>query len=541
MDLIRYFSATQPKIELPEQMPDPFDTRPHAIAMAAAAMLRQRIDAHAHWRALLHRADGGKMFGVLVVHDDEGRLGYLSAFSGMLDSQWVQPGFAPPIFDRDDRARIMRQGEARLAVLGAELDALQQHPLRRQWRDQLATETAQLEQQLQALQQRRRENRQWRHCQREQTADAKTLAALSQQSQQDKRACKRCRQQGHARLQELQQRLEARFEASIDALKRRRKRLSRRLHLQLFDGYQLRSFDGRSGALRDFYSGREPPGGSGDCAAPKLLQLAARRQWRPVALAEFWYGAAASGSVRRHGEFYPPCRGKCHPILPFMLQGVVLTPARTPTPSATLQPEIIFEDDHLLVLNKPAGLLSTPGKRQPWSVQSWLQQRYPQAHGVLLAHRLDMATSGLLLAAKSARAHKKLQRQFIHRSIRKRYVAIVSRQLPRDHYDIDLPLRVDLDDRPRQRVCDQHGKPAQTRVEVIERMASTTRVYFYPHTGRTHQLRVHAAHPLGLDAPIVGDDLYGAPAQRLCLHAERLDFTHPVQGHIMRFQLDAGF
>ncbi len=194
------------------------------------------------------------------------------------------------------------------------------------------------------------------------------------------------------------------------------------------------------------------------------------------------------------------------------------------------EPEIVYEDDSLLVLNKPAGMLSIPGKQQQYSVLSWLQQRYTQATGALLVHRLDMATSGLLLAAKSAQVYKHLQQQFINRSVKKRYVALLSGKLDKQHKTVNLPLRVDLDDRPRQVVCYEYGKNAVTRVKVISVEASISRVYFYPLTGRTHQLRVHAAHHLGLAAPIVGDELYGTGSERLYLHAEKLIFEHPLTG-----------
>jgi tRNA pseudouridine32 synthase/23S rRNA pseudouridine746 synthase len=541
MKLIEYFSPQPQFRELPRRLRDPFDNHPHPLALMASDKLQQRLATDAHLHRLLHESEGGKMFGVLVVQDGAGRVGYLSAFSGMLDQQWQRPGFVPPLFDETAQRQFLVQGEARLQQLSHKISVLQDDSAYRQLLKDLQALQQRAEVDLAVLRQLHQRNRVVRRQQRNESADAALLPALSAQSQRDKRAYKKLKHLFEAQISALQQRLEEAFGEPIEQLKRQRKRLSRRLHLQIFDGYELHNFSGSSQALRDFFKHREPPGGSGDCAAPKLLQFAAMQQLKPLALAEFWYGAAASGTVRQHGRFYPPCRGKCHPVLPFMLQGIELEKAPPRCSGEHLQPQIIFEDNVLLVLNKPPGLLSVPGKEVEHSVQRWLQQRYPAATGPLLVHRLDMATSGLMLAAKTARAHKKLQRQFIRRSIQKRYVAVLSRVLAQQEYHIDLPLRVDLDDRPRQRVCEQYGKAAQTRVEVIARDASTTRVYFHPFTGRTHQLRVHAAHPRGLNAAIVGDELYGEAARRLYLHAERLCFEHPLTGKPVQFQLDADF
>ncbi|MCB1756405.1 MAG: RluA family pseudouridine synthase, partial [Gammaproteobacteria bacterium] len=232
-----------------------------------------------------------------------------------------------------------------------------------------------------------------------------------------------------------------------------------------------------------------------------------------------------------HGHFYPSCRGKCAPILPFMLGALRLeNPPDFVSITDQAEPRVVFEDDQLLVVDKPAGMLSVPGKHVSDCVETRLAQRYPEAPDLKLVHRLDMSTSGLLLAAKNPASHKKLQAQFIRRGVDKRYVAILAGVLAAEQGEIELPLRTDFDDRPRQVVCERFGKPALTRWQVIGRNRETTRVYFYPHTGRTHQLRLHAAHLDGLGMPIVGDELYGLAGQRLMLHAERLAFDHPVSG-----------
>lgn len=292
------------------------------------------------------------------------------------------------------------------------------------------------------------------------------------------------------------------------------------------------------------FAGGLPPAGAGDCAAPKLLQYASLHELRPLALAEFWWGASPSTGVRNHGQFYPSCRGKCRPILPFMLRGLNVAPEPCfGRAIATAMLEIIHEDEALLVVNKPAGLMSAPGREVEDSVLYRLQQRGSGQPELMLVHRLDMATSGLLLVAKNKQAQQYLQRQFIRHRVEKQYEALIARRLPPGIHAglIDLPLRVDLDDRPRQMVCIEHGKPAITRWQVAGREGETTRVYFEPQTGRTHQLRVHASHQDGLGAPIVGDALYGLPDTRLMLHAKRLAFVHPLTRERMVFELPAPF
>jgi len=245
-------------------------------------------------------------------------------------------------------------------------------------------------------------------------------------------------------------------------------------------------------------------------------------------MAEFWWGASPKSDVRKHGQFYPACRGKCEPILGHMLKGLEVDPnPMLDNPAEGKELEILFEDEFMMAVNKPAEFLSVPGKIIKDSVYSRIRVRNPEATGPLIVHRLDMSTSGILLVAKSKEVHKQLQHQFENRTIKKRYVALLDGTLTVNSGEIDLPLRVDLDDRPRQLVCYEHGKPSKTYWELIETKNGQSKVYFYPLTGRTHQLRVHAAHQLGLNTPIVGDDLYGTIKDRLHLHAERIEFVHP--------------
>ena len=332
----------------------------------------------------------------------------------------------------------------------------------------------------------------------------------------------------------------------IEALKEERKQRSIALQQWIFEQFRLRNARGEE---QDIYSiftqtaHRNPPAGTGECAAPKLLQYAYLNNLQPLAMAEFWWGDSPKGEIRRHGHYYPACRHKCEPILNFMLQGLELepNPLLTSNTDAT-QLETVYEDDYLLVVNKPAGMLSVPGKTGQASVLTLLQERYPDATGPILVHRLDMATSGLLLAAKDKDTHALLQKQFEGRTVKKRYIALlegIPQAEPKGF--IRLPLRPDFDNRPLQMVCYEYGKPAVTRYEIMDTENDRTRMAFYPETGRTHQLRVHAAHREGLNCPIVGDPLYGQPADRLYLHAERLEFRHPVTGQRLQIQKEAPF
>jgi tRNA pseudouridine32 synthase/23S rRNA pseudouridine746 synthase len=315
----------------------------------------------------------------------------------------------------------------------------------------------------------------------------------------------------------------------------------RRIH----DTYEVPNARGERRPLRALFSPGAPPSGAADCAAPKLLAHAFTHGLRPLALAEFWWGTPPSSGGRVSGAFYAACRDKCGPLLPFMLEGLSVAPPRTFSPPAVVAEDltVVFEDAWVVVVDKPQGLLSVPAKDTSVtdSVLARLRARYPWATGPLLAHRLDLDTSGLLVAALDPRTYADLQRQFTQREVHKRYVAWVEGHVRGDEGTIDFPMRVDLDDRPRQIHDPVHGKSAVTRWQVLERRGGRTRVAFFPLTGRTHQLRVHAAHPLGLGAPIVGDRLYGHPDDRLHLHAESLSFRHPGTGQLVSFERPAPF
>ena len=322
--------------------------------------------------------------------------------------------------------------------------------------------------------------------------------------------------------------------------------MSQDLQLWLFHQYQLLNARGETKDLVDIWQNyydrpklREkfplPPGGTGDCCAPKLLQYAYQHHLHPVCMAEFWWGQSTKEELRQHLNYYPACRGKCKPILTWMMEGldVDVNPETLGFPH--LEVKTIYEDDALLVVDKPSGMLSTPGRVEEYSVETIMRQRYPDS---FIAHRLDMWTSGLLLVAKSLEVYRSLQEQFVKHQVKKRYIAVLENLEILDHLDvlekkgtISLPLRPDPMNRPRQIVDHEHGKRAVTDYE----FQNENIVALYPQTGRTHQLRIHCAHPEGLGRPIKGDELYGTKADRLYLHAEQIWFRHPITGEDMHF------
>jgi len=338
-------------------------------------------------------------------------------------------------------------------------------------------------------------------------------------------------------------------EAAISALNLRIKekddpelrieRKTRSIALQrwLFAQYHLLNAQGESTELITLFDGATPPSGTGDCCAPKLLQYAFSQHLRPLCMAEFWMGTSPKEEIRQEGNFYPACSSKCKPLLRYMLQGLDVEP--NPLLNIiTDKLEIIYEDGSIVVVNKPSGMLAVPGKDPRPSVQEEIKERYPKAEGPLIVHRLDMDTSGLMVLALTNEAYHHLQNQFLHHEVQKRYIALLDGVLEVGKKGrIDLPICPDISDRPRQMVNYEYGKRAITEYEIVRCKNGKTLIHLWPHTGRTHQLRVHMAHPLGLNAPIVGDRLYGTPTTRLMLHAAELSFTHPFTGEHLTFSM----
>jgi tRNA pseudouridine32 synthase/23S rRNA pseudouridine746 synthase len=526
---------------VPARMPSPFAAgTPHPLAVRAADALRAELASGLAERLGLAR--DGKMFGVLVVADRAGRIGWLRGFSGMVDRTWALPGFVPPAFDLAARDAFWIGGEAGLDELAARIAAIdvRLEPMRRELATVLARQSAERDQ-MRAL---HRDARSARALGRAATGDAAALAVFDRQSNQHTSA------RDHQKVQHRAER--AALEEPIAALVQERAALdgeraarSRVLLVRIHDTYLLADARGERRALRDLFAPNEPPGGAGDCAAPKLLAYAYAHDLRPLALAEMWCGAPPPTGDRRDGVFYPACRGKCGPILGHMLAGLDAEAAPTFGEDAVdpAAPSTLFEDAWLAVVAKPVGLLSVPGRSsRADSVLARLRLRYPDATGPVLVHRLDLDTSGVMLAARDQATYAALQRQFAERTIDKRYVAWLDGEVRGERGTVELPLRVDVDDRPRQIVDPVHGKRAVSDWHVLERSNGRTRVALFPRTGRAHQLRVHASHPHGIGVPIVGDRLYGRPgSDRLMLHAEAIAFVHPHTQERLSFEQSAPF
>ena len=544
MKCFRPFLRPPQESDIPDIIPSPFSNTPHPLAKQACLELQECLaDTSMNLQHDFNAPDGGKMLGALVVRDSENKLGYIAGFSGMLGQQWEVSIFVPPVFDLGAREGFLAEGEARLLDYAEQIRSSSSTQERQLLVNERESLTQARDMALANMSKVHKDRKKLRHQARQVELSAELVRRLSFESQQDKRQKQASKADWQAKIDAVAEPLIV-LEQKIELLKKARSRLSNQLHAQVFAGYWLTNRIGETRALTEFYEGAKVPGGAGDCVAPKLIHYAIKQGLTPVALAEFWWGAPPKQGVRHHGHFYPACRGKCRPILPFMLSGYELAPAPALGVSTDSRaPAMVYEDDDVLVVNKPHGLLSVPGTDVSDSVLTRIQQRYPQATGPLLVHRLDLSTSGLLLVAKNAASHKALQKQFLNRTIEKRYVAVLSKTLASDLNQgcIELPLRVDLYDRPRQIVCSEHGKAAKTHWQLIKREQGQTWVYFYPVTGRTHQLRVHASHPAGLNAPILGDELYGEEAGRLRLHAERLCFTHPTTAKRIELRVAAPF
>lgn len=513
-------------------------------------MLAARIDAL--WRsgkpdeaAIAREFEAGKMLGVLVAEDGEGVRHTLFAFSGQLgDAGFHFPGFVGPVFDYLQPDGRFKTKEAEISAMNIEISRFEKETLAALLSDfERAREETGRE--LDAFKENCLRARRMRKERRESgPVDADELARMIRQSQFEKAELHRMKKRRAAALEPRAEKLRE-AQSCLQSLKDRRKEESETLQRWLFDNFLLLNARGESRSLNEIFAGtpmKVPPSGAGECCAPKLLQEAYLRGWTPVAIAEFWYGKSKGGEVRVHGCHYPACRGKCLPVLGWMLRGLdVEPPLESDAPEVSHgEPEIVFENEWFCVVEKPAGMLAVPGKGHRISVQDWLGMRYGAGTFVKMAHRLDRDTSGLIVAALTPEAYKVMQSLFATRKVRKTYVAdlfgdYVSLGLPRSGH-IELPLSPDWLDRPRQIVDFEEGKEAVTDYEFDgAAAASRSRVRFYPRTGRTHQLRVHAASAYGLGMPIVGDRLYGRPAERLHLHAHSLEFTFPLDGHPYSF------
>ena len=539
----KFHTFAQPiqSIPLPERFTYPFHYTPHPLCVIAAEETQAYLKERTEWREELQT---GKMFGVLVVRTPAGEVGYLAAFSGNLAGKNVHPFFVPPIYDLLQPDGFFRQEEERINEINARIRTLQASPALEDARSRLQSTIEYCDFVLQAAKDLMKKRKEERDRLRQFPLTEEETALLIKESQHMKAAHKLTKKSLRSILEEDQAKVD-RLEQEIEQLKQERKRRSAALQRKLFEQFRILNARGEVKDLCELFAPTyqgAPPAGAGECAAPKLLQYAYQHQLEPIAMAEFWWGDSPKTEIRHHGYYYPACKGKCEPILHHMLQGLRVdeNPLLADSHRET-KLDILYEDDYLLVINKPEGMLSVPGKGDVDSVYQRLSILYPEATGPIIVHRLDMATSGLLLAAKTKEAHQNLQAQFKNRTIQKRYIALLEGEVPQDEGEIRLPLCPDPLDRPRQIVSEKFGKPAFTRYRVLERTSGKTLIAFYPQTGRTHQLRVHAAHPLGLHCPILGDELYGRKAERLYLHAEYLAFTHPITSERIEIQKSPAF
>lgn len=542
--MIHFFQTTVSHIPLPEKFTYPFHYTPHPLCVKAAEEVKSFLSQQESWKDELSE---GKMFGVLVVRTPKQQIGYLAAFSGNICGNNKHDFFVPPVYDLLQPDGFFRIEEEQISSINTQIKALEKDEGYLVLKKELTALQAKMEQRLHTAKMALKEAKEMREKQRLTVTDLsdEEKEQMIKESQHQKAEFKRLEKESKKCIEELNERL-ALYEADIESLKTERKMRSAALQQKLFEQFRMLNARGEEQDLCRIFEQtvhKTPPAGAGECALPKLLQYAYLHQLEPLAMGEFWWGQSPKTEIRHHGYFYPSCKGKCEPILKHMLQGLEVEENPLLQKNALeMEIETIYEDEWLVVINKPAGLLSVPGKdADQVSVYQLMRQRYPEATGPLIVHRLDMATSGLLLIAKTKEIHQSLQEQFCKRLIRKRYVALLNGVLPPTHGTIDLPLSPNPLDRPRQIVDHEQGKSAITRYRIESSINQQTRVLFFPITGRTHQLRVHAAHPEGLNCPIVGDELYGKKDSRLFLHAEYLEFKHPVYGDTICLQKEAEF
>ncbi|MDC1324135.1 pseudouridine synthase [Polaribacter sp.] len=556
MKQFQLFKTAISEIELPEKFTFPFYYTPHVLAEIATKEVQTYLESQTDFthnfglNTKVTENAIGKMFGVLVVKNNANQLGYLMGFSGKLEDESCPEIFVPPVFDLRTKNSFYKKGEEEINIINAKLTALKSDETYLFLKRVVKRASKKIEDDL-ALQRKKmaisKKERKLRKREAGKALTAKALEKLSQKLEQesfnDQFFYKELVAYYIQKEAENRRELDT-FEKQIATLKKARKEASALLQKTLFEKFQFLNQQKETKALIDIFNNPaiKPPAGAGECAAPKLLQFAFKNDLTPVCMGEFWWGISPNSAIRKHKNFYPACQGRCKPILNHMLDGIAMDEnllIQEISKDKTLA--TIYEDDVMLVIHKPAEFLSVPGKEITDAVYTRIKEKYPNATGPLIVHRLDMSTSGILLLTKTKEANKHLQNQFIKRTIHKRYVALLDGDLTEDKGKITLPLRVDLDDRPKQLVCFEHGKNAETRWEVIQRENGKTRVYFYPITGRTHQLRVHAAHKNGLNAPIIGDDLYGKKQDRLHLHAEFIAFIHPTTNEKMSFRVAPAF
>ena len=557
-------------------MNNPLDYEPHPLCIQACREVQEMLARREDWQEEIAR---GKMFGVLIVEnvktdadkpergyqtaDSEApKWGYLAAYSGQIGGRSDWEDFVPAVFDYLQPDGYFKTHEAEISHINLSISHLEKDERMKEARTLIRKLQEERKRTIAAYQEKMKEAKAKRDSRREagnlSESEEAEMIRESQFMKAELRRLKKSLSEKTALETEFED-----YQENILRLKQLRKQLSDALQQWLFSQFRMLNQEGESKDLLEIFRDEAlkeypqaaiatsriaalkmvPPAGSGECCEPKLLQYAYQHGYKPLQMAMFWWGESPKEEIRHHLQFYPACNGKCKPILHWML------PASTFEPEAINlsiydKVETLYEDREIAVIHKPEGLLSVPGKdaAQP-SVYALMRRKYPEATGPLIVHRLDMATSGVLLIAKTEFAYHRLQKAFLNHQIQKKYVAIISGKDISEKGIISLPLLPDYLNRPRQIVNHEQGKEAITEYEILERIdGSHLRIALYPKTGRTHQLRVHCAHQEGLNAPILGDPLYGnEKAARLHLHAEEITFEHPLTGKKITIKRKADF
>lgn len=551
-------------IDFPERMNNPLDYQPHPLCIAVCKELQTYLSEREDWR---EEIDKGKMFGVLIVENAQPasgapKIGYLAAYSGQIGGRSDWDDFVPAVFDYLQPDGYFKTHEAEISGINQSIRKLEANTHMKEAKGLILQLQEERKHTIAAYQEKIKKAKAKRDARREAgNLNPEEEAEMVKESQFMKAELRRLKKSLSEKTS-LETEYEA-YQADILSLKQLRKTLSDALQQWLFSQFRMQNHEGeskdlleifRDAALRDYPQATiatsriaalkmVPPAGSGECCEPKLLQYAYSLGYKPLQMAMFWWGESPKEEIRHHLHFYPACNGKCKPILQWMLPASTFEPAAVDL-SLYNKVETLYEDREIAVIHKPEGLLSVPGKdaAQP-SVYALMRSKYPEATGPLIVHRLDMSTSGVMMIAKTEFAYHRLQKAFLNHQIQKKYVAIISGKVIPEKGIISLPLMPDYLDRPRQIVDHEQGKEAITEYEVLEPVDDFhLRIALYPKTGRTHQLRVHCAHQEGLNAPILGDPLYGnEKAARLHLHAEEITFEHPLTGKKMTITRKADF
>ena len=545
-------------------MNNPLDYEPHPLCIQACREVQEMLARREDWQEEIAR---GKMFGVLIVENvktdtDVPKWGYLAAYSGQIGGRSDWEDFVPAVFDYLQPDGYFKTHEAEISRINQSISHLEKDERMKEARTLIRQLQEERKRTIAAYQEKMKEAKAKRDSRREagnlSEAEEAEMIRESQFMKAELRRLKKSLSEKTALETEFED-----YQENILRLKQLRKQLSDALQQWLFSQFRMLNQEGESKDLLEIFRDEAlkeypqaaiatsriaalkmvPPAGSGECCEPKLLQYAYQHGYKPLQMAMFWWGESPKEEIRHHLQFYPACNGKCKPILHWMLPASTFEPAAV-NPSIYNKVETLYEDREIAVIHKPEGLLSVPGKdtSQP-SVYALMRRKFPEATSPLIVHRLDMATSGVMIIAKTEFAYHRLQRAFLNHQIQKKYIAIISGKDVPEKGIISLPLLPDYLNRPRQMVNHEQGKEAITEYEILERIdGSHLRIALYPKTGRTHQLRVHCAHQEGLNAPILGDPLYGnEKAARLHLHAEEITFEHPLTGKKITIKRKADF